>query len=558
MYRYAVNQTHCRVGRIARCTRECRIPRDVDNSLYCTSLRVTTPNTEMTSTNASQNLPHRYHGHVCGARNRLSLLRSDVSCRTRLGGVSATTTNIDEVFYVVCDSTACTLTDDGPSDKRQTTHRVDGHTYVCTTGTNLYRILALSDKLSTMQNAVADDVGTGHQDCLSDSEVIKSCTEGITVSRNNGDSYVESVSCVDDDIFTPRLVSDVCQHVDKDELDSDEIVHDSMTASQQRQPPSTSPPSTSPSSLMPQLRRHCSLDDDGGARQRQPRSLAASYRAYLSHVLRGTPNVFYSNDSGTPTTPVKCRQASEANLSPVDQTTSTWASRHPAACTSTSEPPSSHDLTQSMRSTLTVVGDDFHDKSSQLASASCIGTDDGDQNVHRPLQSFNVLRVAECSIRHQRPTQSPDHVTDRQQQSCSNSSSGRAAGLMMKWLKQSADDQSATTTDDVISGHVTVSDDRSTASATKCDGKKSFTQNNTRDAFSSMSVNNPGTIPRCGITSGDVVAGEVENKLCTTDHAAEQWPGTFTLTGETESSVMASLSLAMMCLSCSYTTFIQT
>ena len=64
---------------------------------------------------------------------------------------------------------------------------------------------------------------------------------------------------------------------------------------------------------------------------------------------------------------------------------------------------------------------------------------------------------------------------------------------------------------------------------------KSFTRDDASDICRGASVNKPETVPLSGVTSADVMTGEVENKrsdkMCTTDDDtttvnAEDWPAT--------------------------------
>ena len=512
-------QTRCRVARFAsfraspRYTRECRIPRDLDSCLHCTGHTVMSNTALIPPTNSVQHASHRSQCRVGGSGNRLSRQQSDVSCHERLGGAGVTTV-IDEVFYVVGDSAARALTDDGRPDASQT-NSVDGRTYVCTTGTNLYRILALSDKLSTKQNAAVGDNDTPQQDTTSGGGAVQSHTpttiEDTTLSRRNDEPHRESVRCVADETCPPRCLSHVGQHND-DNRDSSETVCDSATAARHGPALSSSlPPSVS------QWHRHCSTDDGGGVRRRPPRSVSLSYRVYSSSVFHGAPKlVCYGVDDGTTATPAICRQTSATNSLPVRQTTSTSVSGHASTPRQIREPPSS---LRSMRSTLAVAKDDVHDKSNQLASAICTGTYSGtvrgNCNIRRS-ESLNVLR----------------HQQSR------NGSSGRAQSLMMKWLRQTS---IRPTADDVISSLVI--DDKTTAAVTRRNEEQSFTQDDTRDTYGSTSVNDPETILRRGITSGDVTTDDVDNKrddkMCTTYDTGEDRPRT-SMTGETVSQVRQS------------------
>lgn len=109
---------------------------------------------------------------------------------------------------------------------------------------------------------------------------------------------------------------------------------------------------------------------------------------------------------------------------------------------------------------------------------------------------------------------------------------------MMKWLRQTS---IRPTADDVISSLVI--DDKTTAAVTRRNEEQSFTQDDTRDTYGSTSVNDPETILRRGITSGDVTTDDVDNKrddkMCTTYDTGEDRPRT-SMTGETVSQVRQS------------------
>jgi len=97
----------------------------------------------------------------------------------------------------------------------------------------------------------------------------------------------------------------------------------------------------------------------------------------------------------------------------------------------------------------------------------------------------------------------------------------------MKWLRQTTDYQCPTTTDDVISGQVTISGDRSTSAMTERNKKRSLIPDNSNDVcVGEMPANDTETIPGREIGSSDVVAGEVENQcddmLSTTDDVTTQ------------------------------------
>ena len=308
-----------------------------------TGLRPLMSNTELIpSSNAVQ------LSHAGAAERRYSRQCSDVSCHERLGDAGAKSCSVDEVFYVERHSAASRT----PTDEPQTTNTVGGRAFVCTTGTNLYRILALSDKLSTVQ---AGDDRRQQVETFDGGDVKLSTTttEDITLSRYNQ----HSADSIADDTFPPPCMTDVCQHVDEDKKLNSEV----LKAAEQRPaaPPSRPPPTW-------QLRRHCSTVDEGSPRRQRPHSMSQSYRSYSSHVFSGAPKLAsYGNDVGASTT-------SGMNWLPVGQTTSTSDSRHSTArCSSTSSPTSSANaVTQSLPSTSTENGDD---EPTPLVPVRCIG-----------------------------------------------------------------------------------------------------------------------------------------------------------------------------------------
>jgi len=87
---------------------------------------------------------------------------------------------------------------------------------------------------------------------------------------------------------------------------------------------------------------------------------------------------------------------------------------------------------------------------------------------------------------------------------------------------------------------VDIGDDRSTVAVMKRNEEKSFAQDDTHSGYNRVSVNDQETVPRRGITSGDVMTGEMENRcdrMCAVDDAAVKDYTPRTLAGETESIV---------------------
>ena len=440
-------------------------------------------------TTAIQQVPHTTHNHLGGAGNQLSRRRCDVISQERPRDAGATTSTAEEVFYVTPDSMAA---HDRRGDEPQRINSMRdqrGHAFICTTGTNLYRILALSDKLSTRRNSAdCDDHDTPQrQDWTSggpdEGKSSRRTTDYSTLSRHNLDRHranglaSASVNWSADDFSQSWCLSGICQHGNDShrQCDSDDIRDGcKMAAAWQYRPalPTSAPPPPGPPTS--QLRRHCSTDgdvDDVG--WRRPRSAARmSYRAYSSRVFRGAPKLVYFDDGGTT---AACQQLPENNSSDV-----------------------------------------FYDKPiCHSASSSGRICPDSGMAVHGSRsRSFNAHPTASrCEHRQPRVQQSPDHVDDRQRPVPARYCTGaRADSLMMNWLRRTADDQARTTVrDDVISGHVIIGDDRSTGAATK---KPSEAQWLTQDAgTNSLSADDAETIsPRREITSGDVMAGATENK----------------------------------------------
>jgi len=490
-----------------RCTRECRTSPNVDISSLGTGVRPMSSSEWATTSNLS----HNSRSHVGGAGNRASRHPSDISCHEPVRGAGTRSHDVDDLFYVVPDAVAL-LGDRRLGETPSVSSKSVGggqssRMYVCTTGTNLFRILALSDRLSSQQ--IDDD--SRRPNSTTDSRGVTSSAD-VMMLRDNEDSSrttgSDSVGCGADDTYSasPGCMSDVDDNSDK--RDCEEVLGGSMTAAAQQGPP----PATWPAPVT--LSLGAMNGDDNKAKRRRARSMSMSYRDYSHRVFRGAPKLLcYGVDDRTTSS---CRHTSVTNLMPGAQTTPTSASRDASTLRPKADPLASrHGLVQSKDFTMAVAGNVLYDKPSQLASAKRTGTISDTDTVRGDCSVYMSRSFLGHSDNHhlrQRQSSQCSHHLQLQLPDSSSSSRGRAASLMMKWLRQTGDYQCATTNDDIISDHVTISSDGSTAAVTKRNDYEdcSFTRDNSNDAYvRETSAHDTDTISGREIASCHVMAGKV-------------------------------------------------
>ena len=354
----------------------------------------------------------------------------------------------------------------------QSASDVGSRRYVCTTGINLYRILALTDKLSTERITAADDDDRDRPLPSTDArrvtspqrttcDVIRSRDYPRTGRQRSGE-YVSA-----DDRVPPSTSPGYVDQYDDAELNSEEVLM-SMTSTQQN----TIPPAPAAS----QLCRHRHGADSRRRGSRPGSSLLMSYRAYSARVFRGAPKLVCYGDDETPPSPApRRRQTSEpGNL---QSTSTSTASTSSSLDTSTAARRRRADkqlrrgprgFAQSTSSSPAVVEKNLYDKASQVTSSKCREVDRG---------AVLVPRSSSFSRQHHVTTDSSELY-----QSCR---------------------QADSLCDDVTSGHLTIGDGRSSTVARKKRGKETLF---TVAHSSGVSPNdNTETQPRRETTSGDVI-----------------------------------------------------